>query len=168
MEKEDFETFSNCMTPETQDAAAAALAFAGIMMKNMGSTFSDIASKAGASGSKSMDEAKDAIGALLEKHGISETAISSITTTNQDEAIQEIIKPIKDKAAFMSEMLEQMSQVGDDKSFGNVNGDLIDLKVEGDSATGTLVSKKNGAEEKRPIKFEKSDGSWKIALSLTP
>jgi hypothetical protein len=79
--------------------------------------------------------------------------------------IEEFLKPIKDRRAFVADAHTAMKTFKSFKGERMLQGaELEDLKVNGDSATGLMVYKREGKELRLPIGFKKIAGSWKIDL----
>src|SRR5262249_52567761 len=81
--------------------------------------------------------------------------------------MKQMLEPIKDKNAFVADMMTAMKKLGGDKKDSGPMGkdaELKDVKIEGDTATGTVVTKHDGKEKSEAIKFRKVGGGWKIEL----
>lgn len=110
------------------------------------------------------EEKRPEIETLLQKHGIDTS--EDAEKTDLTEGFHALAEPIKDKPAFIAEILAWIDENKEDDSAAPslINGTLQNLKVEGDTATGTLVTSKRGAERKEPIEFRKVDGGWLVHL----
>ncbi len=163
--KEDWETFSNCLTEDSRNNVAGMLVISATFMK----AFGEMDKTKGKERFKPVDDA-------LKKHGVTDEMLKSkdINPINPDanaqrQMIAKLAEPIKDKAAFIGDMMRALKQVSDSKnSMTPLEGELKDVKVDGDTAKGTYVSKKGGKEKSEPIEFRKVDGGWKIELPMTP
>jgi hypothetical protein len=71
---------------------------------------------------------------------------------------------IKDRGAFIVDVMAAFKEmVPGKKSDGPLAGaELKDLKVEGGTARGTLVTAKAGAENRFPVEFHKSGNGWRM------
>jgi hypothetical protein len=80
---------------------------------------------------------------------------------------------VKDRCAFVADSLaglralEKLEAKGGKASkgfpfLGEIR--LEDVKVKGDQARGTLVSKQSGMERRLPLAFRRVEGSWRIEL----
>jgi hypothetical protein len=86
------------------------------------------------------------------------------------ENLQKIASAVKNRKAFFVDMLAALKKQGK-KEEKPGKAELKDLEIDGDKATGVDVMTKDGKETRRPIKFVKEGGSWKIdemALSGGP
>ena len=82
--------------------------------------------------------------------------------------LTELAAPIKDKPAFIGEMfgaIDEMSD-GDSADMSFENATLKDLKVDGGTATATIVKKVGDGEKSDPIAFEKVDGGWLVDIPM--
>jgi hypothetical protein len=133
LNKEDWKGFCQCLTPESRDGFAAGMAFAGIMMQGF-------ASAGGADGEK---DAKN-IQAVMDKHGLTEEVMQKNmegdSPANQDEAAKRLLEPVKDRDAFVADIMAALSNLKGNQKKSPIEKDatLKDVKVDGDSATATL------------------------------
>ena len=160
---EDYQSFCECLAPETIDEMAGSLAMAGSMMQAFG----------GLTGSFSQDQDTDSsttIEVTMKRHGIEGIAPPvnlGQSALNMTEMGNRMAAPIKNKPLFVAEMMDVMKgfrQVGEHDPADSVNGDLVDLNMNGDSASGFVQT----AHGKEPIDFLKVAGGWKILLSMDP
>lgn len=149
------------MTPESQEMFAGGLAFAGVMMQ----AFAELG---GPEGAKEAQKIK----AVLAKHGLTEAAMKKLegddSVKNPEEAIKKIVAPIKDRGAFIGDM---MTAFKDTKGFKendspiSKDAKLKDVKIDGNNAKGTVEFEKNGEKTEDPIAFKKVNGKWLLDLT---
>jgi hypothetical protein len=158
----DYRTFAACFTPEGQETMAAGFVMIGGMMQFMMEKDEDNPEKGKASAAK--------IKQVLESHGVTEGNRPKITLDmnadreSQNKELRKLSEPVKDKPAFIAEFLGVLSEVGDkpDARILESNAALKDLKIEGDTASGTLVQTRETKESTTPIVFRKVGQDWKI------
>jgi hypothetical protein len=170
--KKDIKGFMNCVTEESQDILAGGTAFAAVMLKSFATAFAK-----GDEAKKLLERMKD-LDATLARHGLTEEALArmkgelSIDVAKNPEAIKKAIKilvrPVKDKVAFFGDVLAALDKLGTKPGEGPLPADaeLKDVKVEGDFASGVVVSRKDDKERREPLHFKKVGGGWKIDLPL--
>lgn len=166
----DYEGFFRCLAPESQDYMAGMLVMGPMLFKQM-------ATRMG--GGKDAANAFALVDKVLQKHGVNpnkvDLAAHSQITEKEDQvkSVVAMSAGIKDKPAFMAEMIKAMEGIAkNNKSnfiesklpYGDVT--LEDVKVDGNSASGTAVNSKNGTKEE--VKFTNIDGGWRIALDAEP
>jgi hypothetical protein len=167
--KQDFKAFCECMDDESRDALAGQFAMMGMMVKS----FSEFDPK---------DKGKAApLDAILKKHGLTEEVMKKGPPNlprpakapkgpdEQNKAMAEMARVmIKDRTGFIVEMLAALEKMGDKpkKSSPIFAGEvsLVDLKIDGNSAKGTLLTRENGKEDREPISFKKQGPTWKVVM----
>ena len=153
--KKDWKALCGCITPESRDKMAGGIAFAGAMLQQF-------AALGGEEGKKKAAKIKS----VLEKHGLTETlkAMNS-SPVGPEEMTKKLLKLIKDRDAFLADMLTAMD---DGNTSSNMpfagKATLKDVKIDGDSATGTVVFKKDDGEKSDTMAFKKVEGSWKMDM----
>jgi hypothetical protein len=159
-EKEDWKSFSQCLTPESRDATAAAVMLAGVMIQGF-SSLGDEKDKA----------AGKEIESVLKKHGVDpktmEEPPAAAASKDPKEEMKKVIAPIKDRDAFIGDMISAMNKVSKSKGKGGPmpkDATLKDVKIDGDTATGTITAKDSDKSEE--VKFKKIGGSWKMDLDM--
>ncbi len=86
----------------------------------------------------------------------------------RDPVFQKFFEAVKDRPAYLIALKNFANEnkwgPGPDPDLGKdfENLHLADVKVNGEKATGIVVGKEEGQEEKRPIEFRRINGSWKI------
>jgi len=162
--KENWQGFADTLTTESQEAMAGGLAMAGLFMKAF-------AGFGGASKDEKTKSAFEDMDKVLSKHGLSEEAMKKMggekkKDMSPQEAMAKIAEPIKDKPQFIADMMGVLTKIDPEKQKVPLNEDakLTDLKVDGDTAKGTVVTKKDGKEQKQPIAFKKTSSGWKIDI----
>ena len=114
--------------------------------------------------------------AILTKHNVKKFDMSKFMTPPNDRraAAREVSANVKDKTAALVELLvfaEKNSSVNGMPALMNkgllidmANGELTDLKVDGNGAVASVKVKTEKSEESQPIKFEKANGVWLIDI----
>lgn len=113
---------------------------------------------------------KDAIRAVLEKHGINPEDLPEMGPQMQEQA-QALADGIEDKAAFFGDIMGTIPEMQADamRSLGVAEGaavstvTLTDIQIDGDSATGKVAAVQEG-ESDRTINFVREDGKWYMGL----
>lgn len=148
IEEKEWEQAANCMTSDAQSAIAMLLTIPVSMMA-------------------AFDEAKQPeIEALLAKHGLNvNEGPPGGSGADQATAVRAFGKQIKDKPAFIAELIEWLDKNDDDADGDSVfsamgDGDLGDVKINGDAATAVLTFVENGRTETQPMEFKKENGGW--------
>jgi len=82
---------------------------------------------------------------------------------------KEMAEPIKDKIAFIAQMIALLDKIVEPEAPEQGNrlldkGKLTELKIDGDTATAIVVTIEDGAEQKKPIEFKRIDGHWFVGL----
>jgi len=168
-EKKDWKGVCNCMTPDSQDAMAGMMVLSGTVMKAMGA----FAAMAGGEEAEKAKAALEKIDQVLKKHGLTEDAMKKMkgkkpeAPDQQLAVLKELTAPIKDKPAFVAEMIQAFGEMGPGESemFFH-DGTLKDVKISGDTATGTVSETVEGEQKDNPISFKKTGGGWLVELPL--
>ena len=167
---EDWEGFCHCLTPESQENLSGMMAMAGIMMKDLWG----LAALGGDDGAKKVQEQIAQFDTFFAKHGLDDKTLKKIQDDfkTPEEAVGALGKIVEDKTAFIGEMIAAFHAMGDSKNEGMQpsweNAKLVDLRIDGDTATAIVVQTKDKKEEKEPIGFKKIDGTWLIDLTYMP
>jgi hypothetical protein len=145
----DWKAVTAYMTPESHEQLAGGMLFmAGFMSTD--------------------PTLKPEIEKIFKKHGIEPPAKDEPPKNIPMDDIPKVLgKAIKDKPAFIADivtLLEKSNQKAGKKPLDFSDSELIDLKIEGDTASGFMVIEKDGKEDKQPIEFKKIDGRWFIHM----
>jgi len=172
LDKKDYQAFCTNLTPESRDAMAGGMVVAGVMMEQ----FAGLAAAFGGGGdAKEAEEKLAPIREALKKHGVDKEAVQNNMQELQGQAstdpkaVAKLAEPIKDKNAFIADMMSAFEKMGDgEQDETPLSGDakLVDVKEDGDTASATIVMTKDGAETKEPISFKKIDGTWLIEMPM--
>lgn len=163
---EDYDGFWECWTKDGQDTLAVGMVFIGrffraIKEKELESKFAEEAAE--------LRSKLERFTAILDKHGASDAPEIHLQANGDDEAnrkeLLKLIQPIKDRKAFTIEMLALFTEISDqpDPKLLQDNAELVDLAVNGDTATAKLVQAGQSRTRETPIEFHKVEGKWKIA-----
>lgn len=154
----DYETMVGCTDQESQEKLAAGMYMMAEMMKSFASI----------GGDKQGKEAGENIDRVLKKHGLTKFDPNDMQNfaNDQDGAVKLIASKIKNKPAFVGDFISAMEKMDNGNSSSSMptkfNGDLEDVKIAGDTATGTIIMK--GRNE--PINFVKENDRWKIKIDM--
>jgi len=160
--------FCRCITPQSQDSLAGAMVVLGGMMRMM----SDMAAMGGPEAVEQANQQFGPINAVLGKHGVDDDTLKKAAQLVQQapsaEALKSAADGVSNKPVFIAEMIGAMESLSQASSFAEkmgeeYAGDLQDVKVEGDVATGRTGGKDGGQE----IEFRKTDRGWLIHIDPT-
>ena len=152
----DFKAFAAVFTPESQGKLAGQLAGLGVMFKAF-SAFD----KEGKMKDKLADFDK-----IMDKHGLTKDVMGKLKQTKDPKEIEAnnkvIATAIKDKPAFVGDVMKWLDAANPGKNKGGPldEATLKGVKVDGDKATGTVVTK----DKEEPMEFAKVGGGWRIVL----
>ena len=155
--KSDYKTFMSLYDPRSRNITTGKLVAAGAMFKLY------IASKAGAKFEAKAPE----LDKLLTKYGIGREAIAKAAPGNKpgklpnEKTLIELGKLVKDQGAFAHEIIPFMEGLGMSKK-DDSGGELKNLEIKGDKATGMKVKQEGGKEVSEPIEFLKVGRSWRL------
>jgi hypothetical protein len=155
MQKKDYPTAMAALTPESQDMMLGMMAIATSFM----SAFDPAGGK----------DAK----AILDKHGIKSFDANMAEPKDPKDAMKQLTAGVKDKPAAISELMVFMEKSAKDKGGQTgptpgaelADAKLVDVKVEGASATGSIKMKKDGVDQTQPAKFQKIGEAWFVDLA---
>jgi hypothetical protein len=151
----NWRAYCNCLTEESQDTMAGMMVLSGSMMQALG----------GLAGNQ--NQVGEKIKGVFEKHGLSADAVEKLKNEgppmSMDKGLSSLSSAIKDRAGFLADMMEVMSEFGDAKKVTPVMDDatLTDVKIEGDTATGTVTA----GGRSGPMHFKRVGSQWKIDLT---
>lgn len=164
-EKEDYKTFCDCLTDESRDVIAGTAVFLGAVTKAVFSA--PTATNADKEKLRPIDD-------IVKKHGLNEDFLKKVDVKGilltKDKgaslkAMQKLVEPVKDRTALAVDLFGALKKL-DGEQFDLTRefskAELKDLKIDGDTARGTLVKGKNN----EPVDFRKIEGGWKIHFSL--
>ena len=152
----DFKAFAAVFTPESQAKLAGQLAGLGVMFKAF-SAFD----KEGKMKDKLADFDK-----IMDKHGLTKDVMGKLKQTKDAKEIEAnnkvIATAIKDKPGFVADVMKWLDAANPGKNKGGPldEATLKDVKIDGNKATGTVVTK----EKEEPMEFAKVGGGWRIVL----
>ena len=107
---------------------------------------------------------------IMDKHGLTKEAMAKLMPTKDPKEIEKNNKAIttivKDKPAFVGDVMKWLESANPGKSKGGPldEATLKDLKVDGNKATGTVLTKTGDKEKEEPMEFAKVGGGWRIVL----
>jgi len=146
--KSDWKAVAELLSPESQEAMAAGMIIAGSFIG-------------------AFDEQKgEEFQQLLSKHGIDvdpEKGPEGMEDASMEEALKAVVGPVKDKPAFVADMIGWLDENADGAGFGDIgSGTLSDVTITDDMATATVTV--DG--EPHPIEFRRSNGRWLVHMPL--
>lgn len=149
IKSKNYSKFFSLVDPDTQASMAGTMA---MMASTMKTTMSRFTALAGGDESKVADELEK-IDKVLEKHGVSSEQISG-------KSPGDVAALIKNKPAFIGDMIKVMESAqkaaGTEANEPPDLGELSNVEIDGDSATGTMTSD----DRDTTITFKKIDGKW--------
>jgi hypothetical protein len=182
----DYNTFCDCLTPESQGVDTIAIISTALLMKEITSR------SGGLEGEQAQQDLKSstrAIDDVLAKYGMKDDQLKKIQafTDNMDRdtpapskediravfaTLAKFAAPITDKPAFMAEInkaidahyLAYTGEKYNNPKDGLWCGELESIKREGDRATAQVVGAMRGKEVRATIGFVKINGGWLIDL----
>lgn len=151
----DYRTMMGQTTPETQEMMIAGFSMLAPMMAMFDQD-------------KGADKVKD-FQKILDKHGVKTPDPAKMAPGQEKAAMKEAAGGVKDKPACLGEIMAWMeaSAKGSENSSMTMkemgNATLVDVKIDGDTATGTIKGLPNDQTETQ--KFKKIDGAWFMDMS---
>jgi hypothetical protein len=185
--KDDWKGLLGCTTPKTQDMLTGMLVLLGSQMENLALAAATKGSKdkneeRDAFMRKLLKTMFEPIHKVYARHGLTDKVLKDLGGSELfapdkgqpdpeklKEAFAKAARLVKDKAGFVDDFMKEMAKLartfgkGEDKGpieiFGK-NPRLEDLKIEGDTAKGMIVSTKRGREQREPMYFKKGARGW--------
>src|SRR5262249_30089120 len=103
---------------------------------------------------------------VLIKNGLKEEVLKK--AFGDKDAVDKLLDPIKDKPAFLTELMAALKKVDPEEAMRmseGLKGGLKDVVIDGDKAKGKFTTKgPSGKEHDEKIGFEKAGGGWKIVF----
>jgi hypothetical protein len=161
--KKDWKTVHEGLTPESGDRLTGYLVHTGALIQ----LFAPL-DKTGR-----MTALVRPLQNAFKKHGLTGETLRKVVKAGKagkgpkerDAALRKLAWLVKDQPGFVAEVSPYFERIeGASVLFGKPI--LKDVKVSGDTATGTLVERK-GAETSEPITFKKVDGGWRVELPIS-
>lgn len=147
-EKNDYKGAFNCLDASTQNALAA-----GLVMMSGFMVMGD-------------DEAAKKIEEVMKKHKLNDLDETEMEKFKDDQkaATEFIAAKVKNKSQFFEDVMKVAASA---KNAGGtsfaIKGELKDIKIDGDEATGKIVME---GDREEPIKFVKVGGRWLIKMEM--
>ena len=147
-EKNDYKGAFNCLDASTQNGMAA-----GLVMMSGFMVMGD-------------DEAAKKMEEVMKKHKLNDLEETEMEKFKDDQegAMEFLAAKIKNKSQFFEDVMKVAASAKNagDSSFA-IKGELKDVKIDGDEATGKIAME-GGKEE--PINFVKVGGRWLIKMEM--
>jgi hypothetical protein len=110
---------------------------------------------------------------VMARHGLTEETIAKTKDDKPGgkglEALaqraRKLAARIKDRPAFVADMAAAMKKANPKAAQElplATDGELKDVKIDGDTAKGEIVTKRGGQEQRESISFRRINGGWKI------
>lgn len=170
--KKDYAGFVACLTPKSQNLLSGMFSLLPTLMQSF-------AALGGEEAIKELETKFAGVNAVIKKHGIDTATMpgmQEMVAAQQDETklqalFDKILTPVKDRPAYLAELMKAFEALGDGQTGGPkiedaINGELKGLQVNGDTASATLVVEKDGQAQEQPFNFKKTAGGWLIDLPL--
>ncbi|MCI0463567.1 MAG: hypothetical protein L0Z62_42060 [Gemmataceae bacterium] len=116
--------------------------------------------------------------AALNKHGLTDEVLKGFNLKalfdpkkGKDPAatkkiLAEVAGKIKDRCAFLKDLFKALPSEGGSPLAPLATAQVKNIKVDGDTAKGVLITTKGGKEKEQPIEFRKVGGSWKVEMPM--
>jgi hypothetical protein len=161
--KKEWRAFHGCLTKDSGDVLAGQIAFLGLMIRG----FAEL-DKTGKT-----KEKLEPLEKIYEKHGLTREVLEKMKKDAKPSkdpkemalAMKKLAGPIKDKAGFINEVLGLLDKVNPNKEKNPLeDAELKGVKIDGDRATGTSVTKSEGKAKEDKLTFLKEGGGWKLEM----
>ncbi|REJ67085.1 MAG: hypothetical protein DWQ31_11540 [Planctomycetota bacterium] len=169
VEQKEYAGFVDCMTSDSQSVLAAGLTVMPLVRASM----------AAIGGPEAVDEAKKKMAnvyEVIERNGVEAPTMEQLAATGRDPEkmkalLNSLLEPVEDHAAYLVELMAAFETVDKDGAtrptvVDSIQGELTDINIEGDIATGTLTREVGGRQISNPMRFKKVDGGWLIDIQL--
>jgi hypothetical protein len=169
--REDWKGFCATLTDDSRDVLAGGMVMVPLMIKGFAKLAPEDKQKELLAKLKPLED-------VMAKHGLTEEALAKMPKDEKPggkgpeaikQAFKKLLAPVKDRSAFVADMIAAMKKMDPKQAKEGplpADAELKDVKIEGDTAKGMIVTKKGGQEKRAPIDFRRIDGSWKIDLPL--
>lgn len=108
---------------------------------------------------------------VFEKHGVVMPELDAVTSAlrsgkSLDQVGKDLVKNVRDKGQFIVDMNEALRDPDEDSpaTVIEVDAQLRDVKIDGDSATGLVVSDDGNS---MPLTFKRIGGQWKMVYFMS-
>jgi hypothetical protein len=170
IEREDWKGFCATLTDDSRDTLAGGMVMMPLMLKGFVKLAPEDKQKEILAKLKPLEE-------VMAKHGLTEEALAKMKDAKPAgkgpeaimQAFKQLLAPVKDRSAFVADMIAAMKKLDPKQAKQGplaADAELKDVKIDGDTAKGVIVTKKDGQEKRDPVAFRRIDGSWKIDLPL--
>jgi hypothetical protein len=155
--KGDWKTVASCLTEKSRDQLAGQAVGLALIFKAF----------AGFDKTGKAKELVKQVDEVLAKHGLTQEKLDALKgakpkgAEESAKALQKLLGPVKDRNAFIGDLMGVLNKFGGKKE-NLFDAELKDVKIDGDNATGTVIGKKAGKEQRETFKFKKVGGSWKM------
>ncbi len=118
------------------------------------------------------------IDGVLKKHGLTEEVLKDINPkvlfdpeTTKDPAktkmvMAKVAGKVKDRCGFLKDLFKALPSKDGSPLATLAAAEVKDIKVNGDTAKGVLITRKGGKEKEGPIEFRKVGGGWKVEIPI--
>jgi len=167
-EKGDFAAFVACIAPDAQKDLASKLGLELVSSRAMVEELKDNDQR------EAMQKAFGPVNEVLDRHGLTPKATKEIRKGKDGEenekAKKAVLKLVKDPEKFLADVLAAFDKLsGPNKE--KTKDKLTDVKIDGDKATGVIVTTRKGkddndVERKEKVQFVKVGGGWRMIPSF--
>lgn len=166
-EREDWRTFCGCLTPPSRDLLVSS------MVHNVSRIASarSFAAASGLGAGQAVDEKVQPILDVLQRHRLDDETVQRMAkelpwmpSASDAEKVDQALAPIRDRNGFVADMIGAMKQINNRPALTPIatQSELKEVTIDGDRATGMVVSMADGRENKESMEFLRSGGGWKI------
>ena len=153
IEREDWKGFCATLTDDSRDTLAGGMLMMPLMLKGF-------AKLAPADKQKEILAKLKPLEEVMAKHGLTEEALAKMKDAKPagkgpeaiKQAFKQLLAPVKDRSAFVADMIAAMKKIDPKQAKQGplpADAELKDVKIDGDTAKGVIVTKKGGASKSR-------------------
>jgi hypothetical protein len=167
VEREDWRGFCGCLTPPSRDLLV------GSMVHNVSQIVAarSFAAASGLGAGQTVDAKVQPILDVLQRHRLDDETVQRMAkelpwmpSASDAERVDQTLAPIRDRNGFVADMIEALKQINNRPAVTPIatQSELTEVKIDGERATGMVVSTADGRESKESMAFQRSGGGWKI------
>lgn len=162
----EWKAMFSCLTDESGGMLIVSFSAFPLMMLEMQAQFAEGDEK------KEAEKARDEYLSLLKTHGLDIEKLQQQQAPpendeDRDKFVKEALAGVTDRAGLFAGIMDFMSKQGNGNAFGaDQEATLENVEVNGDSATGTVKTTRDGEVQEQPIEFKKVNGKWLIELPM--
>jgi hypothetical protein len=167
-DKDDWKGLYGCLTEDSREVLASFAATYGFLAKELSNP---------AILSDELKAALKSLNDVFQRNGLTNDHMNRFfaiqsgpsepkSPEQSKKETREMLQPVKDRVAFAADTLAAMRQLRALKGGLLPAAELKDVTLSGDAATGIMVTKKDGKEQRFTIRFQRSTGGWQVELPV--